>query len=280
MNANVLIADTHINNCKSLIKPNAALDDGPSITPSEGQYFLWRSYEDFLARCERIQADCTVIHLLGDAVDGDVKNRSKQILTRNISTIRKWAADILEPLVHISDGLIVYRGTEAHGGQSGELEEDLADDLDAIVEPSTGAHSWYANLFTSDGVRMDLQHHPPGNGGRRLNTSQSVVDNLACDTMLNYTNNYREPPDVVIRAHIHRYRDSRDAFRVRAITLPCWCLDSAYLYRFGKSPVEPPDIGAGILWCSAGHYEFEPFRYHPTPTPFYSLAELKNGHHR
>ena len=274
----VIVSDSHIGSSVGLCKPAAALDDGGTYGLSARQSFLWRSYEDFLARVERERADVYTVWN-GDIGEGDYKNRSTQVISRNKSTITRWMSDIFEPLANLSAVRFVTRGTEAHVGASAELEEGFADDIDATPEPATGASSWYWLPLEVEGVCLDIRHQPTGGGGAgQPQNSQSVVDRLASRTLFSYANLGRRPPDIVVCSHLHHWLDSRDAFRTRAIITPCWTLKTGYVWRV-VDPVQPSDIGGVMIRVSAGHYEIEPFRYQPAATPYYSIGAA-SGHYR
>lgn len=270
----LFVADTHINSTVSLCKPVVNLDDGGSYHASKGQLFLWRSWENTLEQTEKRKTGEVITILDGDAVEGDTKDRSKQMITRNSATIKTLAIDVLEPAVKLSAGIFVVRGTEAHTGKSGEMEESLALDLNANRCPETNTASWYHLKIDVEGVKLDISHHPRGNGGGRPFNRYSMIDALASDTVFTYSNDLRqEPPHLAIRAHIHAYKDSYDHFRTRAITLPCFTLATSFINRIAPGAIA--DVGAVLIHCSAGHYEVEPLRYFPSPVPFYSIEGLK-----
>jgi hypothetical protein len=272
----LFVADTHIGSSVALCKPGANLDDGGTYQLSKGQRWLWRNWETLLAKVEQTDCDELYTFLNGDLAEMDAKGRSYQLITPNTANIKALAADIFDPLAKMSAGLFVLRGTMAHAGKSAEAEETIARDLGAVQCPETGASSWWGLRWQVEGVRFDIAHHPPGSGGGRPMNSQSMIDRLASDTLFNYAN-AREPlPHLVIRAHIHQHKDSRDAFAVRAVTLPAWTLATEYVHRI--APHALADIGAVLVHCSAGHYEVEPVRFTPDKTPFYSIGELQVDH--
>jgi hypothetical protein len=277
METTLILSDLHINSTVALCKPAAVLDDGGSYRPSPGQYWLWDKWEDMLNQIEKKRAGPLYTVINGDAVEGDAKGRSDQLITRNPATIVRFAADILDPLARMSAGFFMTRGTPAHVGKSGNLEESVADDLSAVPDPATGNASWWGLLWESDGVTMDIAHHPKGGGGGRPMNSQGMIDRLASDALFEYANQGRKPPKLVIRSHIHQYKDSRDAFGVRAITTPAWTLATEYIHRIAPHAIA--DIGGVMIHCSAGNYEVEVIRYQPLPAPFVSAGEIVHGNH-
>jgi hypothetical protein len=209
----------------------------------------------------------TVIN--GDAVDGDIKNRSLQMITRNPASLMEMTADLLQPIAAQSEGLFMIRGTAAHVGPSAHLEESIAKDLDAVVCPETGAHSWGSLPLEVDGVLLDIAHHPGIGVGRNPWMAHNSIHTLAARVLFEYANDLRQIPNLVIRSHNHTYRDSRDDYRVRAITLPAWTLKTEYINMLNPSGVS--DIGAVLVNCSAGYYECEVFLRQSRPAPVYSV---------
>jgi hypothetical protein len=210
----------------------------------------------------------TVIN--GDAVEGDLKQRSYQLISRNPATVLGLAADILEPIARHSTGLFFTRGTGAHVGNSAHLEEQLAVDLDGTVCPETGAHSWYHLPLEVEGVRLDIAHHPGIGVSKNCWTAHNAIHTLAARVLLDFADAGRKAPHLVIRAHNHTYRDSHDDYSVRAITLPAWTLATEYIQRI--APGALADIGALVVHCSAGYYEAQVIRYKPARNPVYSIG--------
>ena len=135
----VIVSDMHINSTLGLCKRSVNLDGGGSYRANQAQLFIldsWLSFWETIKRKKRRKKLTVVVN--GDAVDFHQKHSNRQIVTQNKATALKMAIDILEPVANMSDYLFFLRGTEAHVGADGEGEELLADDLGAIVCPSTG----------------------------------------------------------------------------------------------------------------------------------------------
>jgi len=63
--------------------------------------------------------------------------------------------------------------------------------------------------------------------------------------MFDYANRREEPPDFIIRSHVHRWADSHDAYRSRAIITPAWTLATAHTHRI--APNSLAQIGALVI---------------------------------
>ena len=257
----VILADTHSNHKMGLNPPQVTLEEGDSWGACEIQKRTWASYMDLLGKVKKIKG--VKIGLVnGDYIDIDEKNRTNQIISRDEATITTIGSEVIDPLAKLCKKMYFVRGTEAHVGKGGSAEELIASDFDnAVVCPDTKKKSWWHLLLDLDGVRFDIAHHPQSGGSGRPMNTQSAIDRLASDTLFNYANRGEQPPDLVIRSHIHKYLDSQNAFRVRAIITPPFTLLGAFARRLGIS--DEPQLGAIVIHCSGGTYEVEPILYQP-----------------
>ncbi|NIQ44153.1 MAG: hypothetical protein GTN85_19025, partial [Pseudomonas stutzeri] len=57
--------------------------------------------------------------------------------------VERAMLDVIKPIEHVVDKWFVVRGTEAHSGAAGELEEWFAGDLDNAVHSFNGTASWW-----------------------------------------------------------------------------------------------------------------------------------------
>ena len=256
----LVVSDTHCNSTVGLAKPTLQLDDGDQVHASTVRRWLFNRWEDILKQTKEKQRGELYGLINGDAVELDAKNRSLQIISRNDAEATRMACDVFEPFFKMCKGVFVMRGTEAHVGLQAKAEETLARNFDnTIQDTETGNYSRYWMQLDFDGVRMDICHHPRGAGSGRPMNSQSGVDRIASDTLFGYANEGKVPPHLVIRSHLHGYRDSNNAFRTRAIITPAMSLLTAFTHRIGINMSQP--IGAILIYCDAGRYFVEPLTY-------------------
>jgi hypothetical protein len=258
----LVISDTHSNSIVGLSKPIITLDDGSSVSANTARRWLFHTFEDILEQAEKKRNGDLYGLLNGDIVETDSKNRHRtELISQNKEEARKMAIDVLEPFFAMCKGVWVDRGTEAHTGEQAQYEESIAANFDnTIKNPETGNYSQWHLPLELDGVKIDACHHPRGGGGgARPMNSQSGVDRIASDTLFFYANKRELPPHLVIRSHLHGYRDSYDAFATRAIITPPMSLLTAYTYRLGINFAE--DVGAVLIYCDNGEYFVEPLRY-------------------
>lgn len=252
----LVISDTHINSTVALCKPSVQLDDGQEVKISRAQRWFWDNWLDLLERVDRFKPDNLIIN--GDALEGDAKKRSLQLISRNPATIVNIASETLEPLVSKVPAVLFVKGTVAHGGKSGNLEESLAKDFDNSVKSGKNYSHWSLNLI-ADGVRITAAHHT--NMGGLPWTRGNAANALAARVMFQYSQDREQPPDIVLRGHVHRWGDSYDAYRTRAIVTPCWSLATEHTHQI--APDTLPECGAVFISCDAGKYEVEKIKYEP-----------------
>lgn len=262
MHTLAIIADTHTNQKTGLNLPSKQLDEGDGWAACKIQKWLFHTFEDCLEQIDKKKQGTLIGCAAGDIVDIDEKDRTLQMVSRNPSVAVEGAQKIIAPFAQMCEKVYFVRGTEAHVGKSGWAEDLVASDFDnAEVCPTTGRKAWWHLPLILDGVTMDISHHPSTNGGGRPMNTQSAIDRLASDTVFKYANSGDKPPALVIRAHVHHYLDSRDAFITRAIICPSFSLLGAYARRLNIN--EAASVGCVLIYCDRGQYMVEPILYQP-----------------
>lgn len=261
--ANIFISDLHTNNTMGLIRPNTNLDDGGTYKLSLFQMALWKAWLDFGEEVRNVDAERKVLHLDGDIGENYAKNYSWQYITKNPATILKMMVYTLEPILEVVDDVLIYRGTPAHVGSSMFLEELLANDLSDVVIPydkKKHIYSWWKGEGLKIGLHtFDVAH--PWTIGRLPHTKPNSTNKLAM--MLEYYYSVqlsRSIPDYAIRAHVHQLTDSGLNYKVRAFTLPPWCLKGEYVYTTGLD-LNIEEVGGIIIVDNQEPYAI---RYQPT----------------
>jgi len=252
----LVISDTHINSTVSLCKPSVNLDDGQEVKITNAQKWFWDNYLDLLEKVDSYKPDILIVN--GDAVEGDTKQRSYQLVTRNPACIIQIASETLEPLVSKIPAVYFIRGTGAHSGKSGYYEELLAKDFDNTVQINKAYSQWSLNLI-ADKVKISIAHHTSMSGIPW--TKPNSANALAAKVQFQYSQDGDKPPDLVLRAHVHRWADSHDAFRTRAIVTPCWTLETEHTHRI--APDSLPECGALFIECDNGKYTVDKIKYEP-----------------
>jgi len=257
----IVTSDQHINSTVGLSVPRINLDDGGSYNSSPGQRWLWKSWLEFNDWAQKLTEGYKRVAILnGDLGELDTKRRSNQIITANKATIQAIIRETLDPLMLWTDSLYVIRGTMAHTGKSGWLEEAIAADYDHTVPASKGVYSHYHLRLVADRVRLDIAHHA---GMPSLPwTEKNAANKIAYLTRSRYLEMDAPPPHFVIRSHNHRTADSFDNFHTRAICMPSWSLMTEFAYRIGAVHSRS-NVGGLVILCEDGQAEVHKFSREP-----------------
>jgi hypothetical protein len=275
-----IVGDIHANSTVALAPPRVRLDDGGEYVSSRQQRWIWRQWVAFWSEVgERRAAEGGPFYVVlnGELAD-DNHHATTQLISRNPADQLKVALQVLEPMTRLlgeGDRVFVLRGTEAHSGVSGSMDETLARELGAescgeneksVKTSQEGVHSWWSLRAEIDGVRLDVAHHPPGGGGRRPWTRGSFAQTLAAMRFFEAAERGERPPHLLVRGHVHRPGDSYDAYPVRAVVLPSWQLTTSYGWRIGGGFL--PVGGAYLVTRGRGAYELVK-RFTEWPLPGY-----------
>jgi len=269
----LVISDLHVGSTLGLLPPEGAtLDDGGKYLPNAAQTWLWLRYTEYGEEVRRrIKRGDRVIGVVnGDAVD--CNSRTTQLWSSNDVDIVRAATAVLKPLRDLCrDGFFIVRGTELHTRPSGQLEEAVAQALDATRWPATSdvRSLFYLPLVLGD-YRFDLAHH--GRTGRQVWTRMNAAGGAAVELTLEYLARGAVPPQVAIRSHTHLYSDSGQNYPVRMITTPGWQLQTAYGHRI--APGRLPDIG-GLICTVDRELDITCLRYRPQAVEAWRPDERK-----
>ena len=260
----IVISDTHTNSTVGLCPAYVNLDDGGTYIPSKPQKVMLKAFHDFCDKSLDTKDPITLI-INGDMVEDG--HKGTQVISRNKATIMSMAVDVLSPLIDKAEKVFVIRGTEYHTGNSGELEESIAQDLDNVVPISKkGTASWWHLRTKISNVRFDIAHHI-SMGGLPW-TEKNAANKLSAILMYQYAEWGELPPHIAIRSHVHRLSDSGMNYPIYSITQPYWCMATSYVHRIGGSNAKPC-IGGTIIDCDNGKYNVTVERYTPYRTKPY-----------
>ncbi len=248
----IVIADLHCGCRLGLYPPESILlklDEGVTYMPSELQLKMWdwwtHFWNDWTPKMTRRQPFAVVVD--GDTTDGRHHGTVTQI-SQNLSDQRKIALAILRPIVEMCEGrFYMIRGTEAHGGVSGENEETLAQELGAIPD-ELGHYARWEMWMRVAGRLAHITHHIGTTGSMAYETTALMKEYAeACAEAGKW---HYDLPDVVIRAHRHRHAEIRvptaNGDGICCVT-PGWQLRTPLSYRMALGRTTTPQMG-GILW--------------------------------
>ena len=249
-----LVADLHVNSTEGLMPDlSVVLDDGGMYYANKTQRFLldaWRSYWQTIDRLQKQHQAELYIVVNGDIIDGD-HHDTRQIITRNQTTMMRWAVDLLEPIAQkAGDNFFVTRGTESHSGKSAAWDEKVAGDLGArpnpemIIDGKVAAWAWWHIKMEIRGIKFDIKHHTTRSKTPR--SKGGSAGRLAADVQANYMDDGEWPPDFVIRSHVH-VRERNDDHATKAYILPCWQGPTAYGHMLTKASGKTSIGGAYVV---------------------------------
>jgi hypothetical protein len=168
---------------------------------------------------------------------------------------------MLAPMLEVADTTIILRGTQAHSGGCGELEELVAHRIEAEPDIETGSASWWFWKAKVEGVTFDVAHHP-ATSARRPWTSGASAGRHSAIVRNHYYDSGEKPPDYCFRAHVHYSEASGALSKPMMAYCHPWQLSTAYSYRLGANGyIEPP----GIYWviCQDGAHTFGWHKFRP-----------------
>lgn len=249
----VWAGDIHINSTTAVCVPEFEKDNGDIHTSGRLQRALWAAWLDACGEVKKLHNRGweIVTCIGGEIADESSKHLTYEYITHNTDDIRRMSLDTLDPLLQVTDKLIVLRGTEAHSGIASNLDEGIAReiakgyDLQVIRDGKRYSH-YYIKRYIG-GRLFDLAHHVSNGHARR--TQKDVANHLSADLQMDYVRNWSrrkstrfELPDFALRGHVHKHSDSYDNFPIRSIICPAWQTKTSYVHRIGAS-VEISDIG-------------------------------------
>lgn len=243
-----IASDGHPNSTVGLCPPAITLDDKGTYRASKAQGWLWRKWIDYWTIVSNLKtehnATCAVI-FNGDMGELDKKGGT-QVITRNRADILDIMRAVVQPGLDVADVYFFTRGTAVHVGPSGDLEEELANDLGAEPDPE-GNYSW-ANLYAEfDGVTFDIQHHPD-TAGHLPHTMQLAAGRQRGILFQQYAERGETMPDVAVRSHVHYFADSGLGYWPRVFYTWGWQLRPQY-----TKSTRVRAVGGLVFICKSGN---------------------------
>lgn len=256
--------DLHINSTVALCVPEFQKDDGDHHKNSRLQNELWTAWVDAWKQVKQKAKGREVVTIIGGEIaDEMMKHPTYQYITHNTDDIRRMALETLEPLLNVTDKLIVLRGTEAHSGLSSNLDEGIAREIAKTykgIKVIKNGHSYshyYTRLFIG-GRLFDLAHHV--SMGQSKRSERDAANHLSADLQMSYSRRGKKLPDFAMRGHVHRVADSSINYPIRSIICPSWQLATTFAHRIGGSP----DVAEiGVITVEPATKTIDWIRYEP-----------------
>ena len=246
----IVVSDLHGGSRLGLCKADGPvlLDEGVKYHASPIQqkmYALWlRFWNEWVPRVTKGEPYDVCVN--GDAVEGK-PHGSIASLSDNPDDQLSIARILLEPIVQNAQTFYVIRGTEAHVGKSGHMEETLAKQLGAKPN-EIGQYARYELWIRVGKGLVHLVHHIGTTGRTHYETSAVQAEVAAMFTEAGRWG--QKPPDFVVRSHRHRFikveNPSELGMTIGAVT-PGWQAKTPFAYRIPGGRVSTPQFGGLII---------------------------------
>lgn len=246
----VIVSDLHCGCRVGLCPPAVKLDEGGEYKPGPVQRQLWKWWAEFwdewVPKACRKEPFAVLIN--GDTMDG-AHHGSKTQISQNFADQENIAAAVLSPIVDKCEGrLYMVRGTEAHGGQSGENEERLARRIGA--HEVGGQCTQYEYWLRVGHALVHASHHIGTTGRAAYETSALMAELME---MFVEAGKWREePPDIVVRSHRHRHIKvevpTANTYGI-VFTTPGWQGRTPFAYKIPGGRTQRPQFGGALIRC-------------------------------
>lgn len=249
------VSDLHTNATTALMAEDVTLDDGQVVSRSRIQDWIWECWEAYWRRVRDIKQATgfpVVAVINGESVDHNW-HKTVQSVTEFEPVVARLGLAALAPALAPADYFLFTRGTEAHTGLGGSLDELVAEMVSlqgGRVIKDGGRYSWPWFWGRFGGVSFDIAHHP-GHGYMREWTKGGDANRLAASIVMRYAMRGLPIPQFTLRGHNHKPTDSAGNFPTRAIITPSWKLTDAFGHRLGGGGDWLP-IGGQIIVCEQG----------------------------
>lgn len=255
----VVVSDIHAGCKLALCPPSGAhLDDGGIYKPSGFQLKLWKYWrifwDEFVPEATKGEPYAIVIN--GDAREG-VHHRSTTPISHNEEDQEEIAYQVLRPLVDLCKGhFYLIRGTEAHVGPSGISEERLGKRLGSIKNKE-GQYARY-ELWKRCGPKLCHFLHHVGTTGSAAYEATAVHKELV-ESFTESARWRREPPDLIGRAHRHRYIETtfatgidapgkrHETGKAIAVVGPAWQGKGPFAFKIPGARLATPQFGGYVV---------------------------------
>jgi hypothetical protein len=244
----VVVSDIHAG-CRMGLCPRhgVKLDDGGVYLPSNIQLKMVDMWDEFWDEWvpQVTQGEPFDVVFNGDAVDGCHHNSTHQ-WSHNMKDQQECAFALLGPVAKRAARYYHIRGTEAHVGQSGVHEEQLAQRLGAVPN-AEGQYARWELWHRVSGHLVHFLHHVGSTGSAAYEAT--AVHKEMTESFVEAGRWEREAPQVVVRSHRHRHIKVEIAgargYYVSVVT-PAWQAKTPFTWKIPGARLSQPQFG-GLL---------------------------------
>jgi hypothetical protein len=244
----VVVSDLHCGCRIGLCPPDGVpLDDGGHYWPGRIQEKMWEMWHEFWTEWVPLVTKGEPFDLVvnGDALDG-VHHGAVTQVSQNMEDQLRIAEECLRPVVERAVRYFHVRGTEAHVGKSAQYEEALAKRLGAVPNED-GQHARWELWLRVGGHLVHLLHHI-GTSGSAAYEATAVHKEMA-ESFVEAGRFGKEPPQVVVRSHRHRYLKDEiygeKGYYISVVT-PGWQAKTPFTWKIAGARLSQPQFG-GLL---------------------------------
>lgn len=280
----VATADHHIGSSLGLCPHYFERTNGDAYTANAVQDWAFSKWGAFWDEVRAVKAqllrdrsgeDVFVWHVIvGDGPDKD--RRGIERVADNPADLIRLASMIYDQGNDVVNLEFFVRGTPAHVGQQGWLEELIGKDREAVQNPDTEAYSWYHLPVEAEGVKVNFYHRPPSSG-RLAHTEDLAPVRVSSELRARFRDAEEEVPDFAFFGHFHYFAVSSTTKKPIVIFLPSWQLPYDWIHSIGRGMVPQP-VGGMILICRAGRGELVDHQrtiFRPRSTRRWRIQDLK-----
>lgn len=255
-----IVNDTHCGSTIGLMPEKFETNDGQTVIPSKTQAYMWEKWvEGWDWTVEFAGKRDLVVVTNGDLTE-NLHHKTTQVWSARADEHERCAVECFTPwLDHFADVLVV-KGTPAHVGQGGQMEERISRTLNSI--PTEQATTTYHRLRKSfSGVRLDITHHRGGNTVPW--TKGNAMRKVVLSALINYPEAGLPVPHLILRAHRHLWEDTYDKYsrRCRGVALPGWQGKTEYVHQYLPDDRILSDLGMLVVECDAGEYAVHKLKF-------------------
>lgn len=246
----IVVSDLHCG-CQLGLCPSRGvrLDEGGLYRPNAIQRKVWRYWRHFwdvwVPRI--VEGEPFAVAVNGDSTDG-VHHGSTHQISHNLADQAAIGYEVLAPVrERAALGLYMIRGTEAHVGQSGQNEEQLAQRLGAIPNEH-GQFARYDLWKRVGGGLVHILHHVGSTGSAAYEATAIHKELTESFTEAGRWRN--RPPDMVVRSHRHRYLEDRIASASGAaisVVTPGWQAKTPFAWKIPGARLSTPQFGGIVI---------------------------------
>jgi len=243
----IVVSDLHCGCRLGLCPPEIKLDDGAVYKHTPLQADIWKRWECFWNVWVPVvtKGEPYGIVINGDALDG-VHHGAVTQITNNLTDQAKIAKACISPLIGAENKMCHFyyhlRGTEAHVGASGQMEERLAEELEAEQDEDGRYARWELKIEIGTGL-VHITHH--------IGTaSPTTVYKELQEAFMEAARWGNQCPDVICRSHVHRHIEARIQTNrgfATSFTTPGWQAKTPFVYRLAGGRQTLPQIGGCII---------------------------------